>query len=226
MIKALNCIEHGINDFSLDDEEIAFLNALAEGINFDENDGSFLNFSQLDPFTVKKEIIADHIKSLVHHIGKSHSELCNELGWKKSRFSKVISGNANLTLKTIFEISTVTGYDFDIVFNNKNKKVCYQPWNQFDSELEVFFDETSINEQLPIVDFIDPYNLVDYVKSVDFSDVQYLLGLRRQKPKLKDVYEDKKSIENSFYSIPIMQDKKSDDEYFAYQIPRKYVVEG
>ncbi|MFW1981592.1 XRE family transcriptional regulator, partial [Acinetobacter baumannii] len=72
-------------------------------------------------------MIADHIKSLVPHIGKTHSELCHDLGWKKSRFSKVIAGKANLTLKTIFEISIATGYDFYLVFNSKYKRACAQP---------------------------------------------------------------------------------------------------
>ena len=61
MIKSLGCIKQDNQDFSLDDDEIDFLNTLVEGINFDENDENYLDFSQLDPFSIKKEIIADHI---------------------------------------------------------------------------------------------------------------------------------------------------------------------
>ena len=74
MIKSLDCIEHDYQDFSLDDDEMAFLEAMVEGVDFDENEENFLNFSQLDPFDIKKQIIADHIKSLVHHIGKRNKE--------------------------------------------------------------------------------------------------------------------------------------------------------
>ena len=193
MIKSLGCIKQDNQDFSLDDDEIDFLNTLVEGINFDENDENYLDFSQLDPFSIKKEIIADHIKSLVHHIGKSHTELCDELGWKKSRFSKVISGKANLTLKTIFEISVATGYDFDLVFNNKNKKACFQPWNKFDSEVEVFFEETSKHTSLPIIDFIEPSQLKNYVRNMNVSDVECILAIKKHRNKLKDVYEDRKA---------------------------------
>ena len=226
MIKSLGCIKQDNQDFSLDDDEIDFLNTLVEGINFDENDENYLDFSQLDPFSIKKEIIADHIKSLVHHIGKSHTELCDELGWKKSRFSKVISGKANLTLKTIFEISVATGYDFDLVFNNKNKKACFQPWNKFDSEVEVFFEETSKHTSLPIIDFIEPSQLKNYVRNMNVSDVECILAIKKHRNKLKDVYEDRKGIENSFYSIPLAKNRHIDDDYFSYKIPGKCVVEG
>ena len=55
MIKSLGCIKQDNQDFSLDDDEIDFLNTLVEGINFDENDENYLDFSQLDPFSIKKE---------------------------------------------------------------------------------------------------------------------------------------------------------------------------
>ena len=148
------------------------------------------------------------------------------MGWKKSRFSKVISGKANLTLKTIFEISVATGYDFDLVFNNKNKKACSQPWNKFDSEVEVFFEELPKHSSLPIVDFIDPYKLNAYMDNVNITEVECLLAVRKQTHKLKDVYEDIKSIENSFYSIPLTKNRHIDDDYFSYKIPGKCVVEG
>jgi plasmid maintenance system antidote protein VapI len=225
MTKSLVCIQDNSETFSLKDDELEFLNALVEGFDFD-NEEDICDFSKLDAFEIKKEIIADHIKSLAHHIGKTHSELCQELGWKKSRFSKVISGKANLTLKTIFEISVATGYDFDLVFNNKNKKACSQPWNKFDSEVEVFFEELPKHSSLPIVDFIDPYKLNAYMDNVNITEVECLLAVRKQTHKLKDVYEDIKSIENSFYSIPLTKNRHIDDDYFSYKIPGKCVVEG
>lgn len=225
MIKSLDCIEHDYEDFSLQDEEIAFLEALVEGVNFEENEENLFDFSQLDPFDIKKEIIADHIKSLVHHIGKTHTELCNELGWKKSRFSKVISGKANLTLKTIFEISVATGYDFDVVFNNKHKKLCHQPWHESNKDLEVFFEDFSTKKQLPKVDYIEPCKIDEYMNTVDVSEVNCLLAFRTERPKLKDVYEDQKIIESSFYSITTMKNRYSEDDYFDYKIPEKIVVQ-
>jgi len=225
MIKSLDCIEHDYQDFSLDDDEIAFLEAMVEGVDFDENEENFLNFSQLDPFDIKKQIIADHIKSLVHHIGKSHTELCNDLGWKKSRFSKVISGKANLTLKTMFEISVATGYDFDVVFNNKNEKLCHQPWHESDTDLEVFFEDFTTNQHLPKVDFIEPCRINEYMSAVDISEVNCLFAVRTERLKLRDVYEDEKNSGSSLYSITSMKNRYSEDDYFDYKIPEKIVVQ-
>jgi antitoxin component HigA of HigAB toxin-antitoxin module len=225
MTKSLVCIQDSSGTFSLKDDELEFLEALVKDFDFD-NEEDICDFSELDAFEIKKEIIADHIKSLVHHIGKTHSELCQELGWKKSRFSKVISGKANLTLKTIFEISVATGYDFDLVFNNKNKRACSQPWNKYDSEVEVFYEELPKHSSLPVVDFIDPYRLNAYMDNVNIAEVECLLAVRKQSNKLKDVYEDIKSIGNSFYSIPLAENRHIDDDYFSYKIPGKCVVDG
>ena len=129
-------------------------------------------------------------------------------------------------MKTIFEISVATGYDFDLVFNNKNKKACFQPWNKFDSEVEVFFEETSKHTSLPIIDFIEPSQLKNYVRNMNVSDVECILAIKKHRNKLKDVYEDRKGIENSFYSIPLTKNEHIDNDYFSYQIPGKCVVEG
>lgn len=225
MTKSLAYIDHGYEAFSLEDEELAFLKDLVQDFNFEENHENIADFSKLDPFDIKKEMVADHIKSLVHHIGQTHTELCENLGWKKSRFSKVISGKSNLTLKTIFEISVATGYDFDLVFNNQNRNVCHQPWHEYSQSLEVFFENFSTEKQLPEVDFIEPYQINEYMEAVDISQVNCLFALRKERTKLKNIYEDSNYIENSFYSIPTVKDSYSEEDYFDYNIPRKTVVQ-
>ena len=78
-----------------------------------------------------KKIIADHLKSIIVHNGFNQNSLSELLGWKTSRMSKVLSGDSNLTLKTIFDICKALDFDFDIVFliiyggyiwNNTRKK--------------------------------------------------------------------------------------------------------
>ncbi|MNB93151.1 hypothetical protein D3C75_402700 [compost metagenome] len=225
MIKPLNYIQHECEAITLDEEEQLLLKYLSEEFDFENNSEDFLDFSVLDPFDIKKEIIADHIKSLVTHLGKTHSEFCEELGWKKSRFSKVISGNANLTLKTIFEISSASGYDFDVVFSDKNKKTPHQPWQQSHTELTVFFEDLSQHPQLPIIDYIEPNNISEYTTRSDYSDVECLFAVRKHKPFLKDIYDDLQCIENSIYQIdPPKRPNLDNDDYLNFKIPDRIMV--
>lgn len=82
---------------------------------------------------IKMEQIASHLVGLLRHSNISRAELALQLGWKKSRVTKVLSGDENLTIKTITAIAEQLGYDFDIVFHNKNYEKPKQPW-QIDRE--------------------------------------------------------------------------------------------
>lgn len=98
------------------------------------------NFSDQDPVDVKKTSIASDFCSLLYHVELSRTELANKLEWKKSRLSKVLSGNENLTIKTMVELSQAMGYDFDINFHLSEAHRCLQPWEQ-----NLLDDESSVS---------------------------------------------------------------------------------
>ena len=63
------------------------------------------------------------------------------------------------------------------------------------------------------------------MNAVDISEVNCLFAVRTERLKLRDVYEDEKSIGSSLYSITSMQNRYSEDDYFDYKIPEKIVVQ-
>ncbi len=95
-----------------------------------------LSCEHVDISIVKMEQVASHLVGLLRHSNTSRTELATQLGWKKSRITKVLSGDENLTLKTISAITQQLGYDFDIVFHNKNYVKPKQPW-QIDRALSL-----------------------------------------------------------------------------------------
>lgn len=100
------------------------------------------NFSDQNPVDVKKTSIASDFCSLLYHVEMSRSELADKLNWKKSRISKVLNGNENLTIKTMVELSQAMGYDFDINFHLAEIHRCLQPWEQNLLDLD---DENSVS---------------------------------------------------------------------------------
>ena len=98
------------------------------------------NFSDQNPVDVKKTSIASDFCSLLYHIEMSRTELAEKLNWKKSRLSKVLNGNENLTIKTMVELSQAMGYDFDINFHLSEIHRCLQPWEQ-----NLLDDESSVS---------------------------------------------------------------------------------
>ncbi|MDN5638164.1 MAG: helix-turn-helix domain-containing protein [Staphylococcus equorum] len=87
----------------------------------------------IDMSIIKMEQVASHLVGLLRHQNISRSELAKDLGWSKSRVTKVLSGDENLTIKTMTMITQKLGYDFDIIFHNKNYEKPKQPW-QIDRE--------------------------------------------------------------------------------------------
>lgn len=88
---------------------------------------------EIDISAIKMEQVASHLVGLLRHSQISRSELALKLGWSKGRVTKVLSGDMNLTLKTIATITHKLGYDFDVVFHNKKYEKPKQPW-QIDRE--------------------------------------------------------------------------------------------
>ncbi len=117
--------------------------ALTTNQEYIEND----MFADLDPLTVfdvKKDYIATQLTALMIHCGKNRSEMAEELGWKKSRITKVLSGHNNLTIKTICDFTTHLGYYFDVIFHGSNDQRPKQPWQTVKSEI------TSIWSEVPL----------------------------------------------------------------------------
>jgi len=82
-----------------------------------------------DMSVMQMESIASDLIFLLKHSGLSRSELASRLGWKKSRVTKVLSGDENLTIRTITSVAECLGYGFDVVFYNENYDQPKQPWH-------------------------------------------------------------------------------------------------
>lgn len=109
------------------------------------------NEYDVDMSVVKMEQVASHLVGLLRHHKISRSELAQKLGWSKGRVTKVLSGDVNLTIKTMTTITQKLGYDFDVVFHNKNYEKPKQPW-QIDREKAALHIATVTKQQVLRVD--------------------------------------------------------------------------
>lgn len=92
------------------------------------DDGMFSDLEPLSAFEIKKDSLATQLAALMSYCGKSRSDMADELGWKKSRVTSVLSGHNNLTIKTICDFATHLGYDFDVIFHSYDHPRPMQPW--------------------------------------------------------------------------------------------------
>lgn len=94
------------------------------------NDISLFDFiDELEPEDIQKEVVAADLSMLLVHSDYSRTRLGTDLGYGKSRISRILSGDENLTLKTLTKVADTLGYTFDVVFYNKNYPKPKQPWN-------------------------------------------------------------------------------------------------
>ena len=93
-------------------------------------------FDEDEPFDNVKADVSDSLTMLLAFSGVSRKSLGESTGWTKSRISKILSGFENLTLKTVFEIAKVAGYEFDITFRKKSQRKPIQPWQNLTSVFE------------------------------------------------------------------------------------------
>lgn len=68
--------------------------------------------------------------SLLEQAEISRSGLAEKLGWKPSRVTKVLSGDENITIETLFKVCNATGYAFDVVARKPNEAHALQPWQR------------------------------------------------------------------------------------------------
>ena len=89
----------------------------------------FADLPDLNDFDEYKKIeIAADMAALLVHSGHTRAEVARLLGWTRSRVTNVLSGDANPTLKTVFEFSRALGYDFDLTYRKSNVAPPHQPW--------------------------------------------------------------------------------------------------
>lgn len=89
----------------------------------------FGDIYDIDMSVMQMENVASDLVFLLKHSGLSRSNLANKLGWNKSRVTKVLSGDENLTIKTITSVAESLGYGFDVVFYNEKYEQPKQPWH-------------------------------------------------------------------------------------------------
>ncbi len=79
-------------------------------------------------FDIKAQEVATDLARALHESGMSRAELCEKLGWQPSRVSKVLGGGANLTLKTLQQLSGALGLEFDVILRGPGQARAAQPW--------------------------------------------------------------------------------------------------
>ncbi|WP_111861336.1 helix-turn-helix domain-containing protein [Acinetobacter sp. CFCC 10889] len=104
----------------------------------------------VDMSIVKMEQVASQLTGLLRHKKISRAELAQELGWSKGRVTRVLSGDVNLTLKTITTITQKLGYDFDVIFHNENYNKPKQPW-QIDRDNNVIISSQQNTSEIEMV---------------------------------------------------------------------------
>lgn len=94
------------------------------------NDISLFDFiDELEPEDIQKEVVAADLSMLLVHANCSRSQLATNLDYTKSRISRILSGNENLTLKTLTKVADALGYTFDVIFYNEKYDQPKQPWH-------------------------------------------------------------------------------------------------
>ena len=73
-------------------------------------------------FEAKAQDVAIVLASAVQEAGLSSAALAEQLNWKRSRVSKVLTGSSNLTLKTIFQVCRAIGLEFDVILRKAHQQ--------------------------------------------------------------------------------------------------------
>ncbi|MCP3722376.1 helix-turn-helix domain-containing protein [Paraburkholderia sp. CNPSo 3272] len=87
-------------------------------------------------FELKAQEVAVNLASLMLHAGLSRAALARQLNWKPARLSKVLGGEENLTLRTLYLIYKALGYTFDVVPRAEDELAPMQPWQRFSFDNE------------------------------------------------------------------------------------------
>mgnify|MGYP003584117598 FL=1 len=191
MTESKGCVElNPTNELNLSEEDLSFLMELGSEMENFLCEEPLFDLAKLNAFKVRKKIIADHLKSIIVHNGFNQNSLSELLGWKTSRMSKVLSGDSNLTLKTIFDICKALDFDFDIVFFNKNySRPFFQPWEY---SIEQYSNHPLDEYNIDIIPEKDIYNYLNYSRDKNIRGFFSIYS----KSKLIDVHPEYVEIEN------------------------------
>jgi len=92
------------------------------------DDDLFENTDIVSRFEYDKMSWGAALCSVVAHKKKTRSEVAALLGVSRGRVSKILSGEENLTLKTISAITEALGLGVELSFINENNIKASQPW--------------------------------------------------------------------------------------------------
>ena len=129
--------------------------ALVPTTNNEQDDNMWGDIAPMDPFSQKKEEVAACLAALMAFEKKNRAFIASEAGWSPSRVTNVLSGELNLTIKTLWEFASSLGYNFDVVFREDFEVSPCQPWSK---KLQANIP-TTIPQSINYQRFIDTFDI-------------------------------------------------------------------
>ncbi len=105
-------------------------------------------FGSHSGLVAKKSEVGADLAALVAFVGITRKTFAEKLGWKESRVSTVLSGDENLTLKTIYECCRELGFDFQVAIRTEGQSRFSQPWEQASYFHDICTMHDSANQRL------------------------------------------------------------------------------
>lgn len=127
--------------------ELTTNNSPSTSSEFDD----WADFTNLDAFEIKKEEVAADLANLLVHSGHNRTYVSAMTGWSKSRVSNLLSGDLNLTLKSIWDFSNNLGYTFDISFRKASESPKNQPWIEHKKDVSTEVEYSENNNSIYLV---------------------------------------------------------------------------
>lgn len=81
-------------------------------------------------FEIKAQTVAIDIVRAMTEIGLTQTQVAEKLGWKPSRVSRVLHGAPNVTLRTLNDLATALGFEFDVIYRRAGQRRAPQPWER------------------------------------------------------------------------------------------------
>lgn len=81
-------------------------------------------------FEIKAQSLSVDLVQAVNESGFSQKQIAEHLGWSASRVSRVLHGASNITLRTLFELTSALEIEFDIVFRKSEASRALHYWQE------------------------------------------------------------------------------------------------